>query len=128
MKFIDLHCDTIAKLMENVETSELKSNKYSVDIDRLKKGDSLAQTFALFVDTEEVKHPFDYCMSMANKFHEEMKKNSDEIALATNYEEIMKNQSEGKLTALLSIEEGAVLEGKLENLKKFYDLGVRMMT
>ncbi len=38
MKFIDLHCDTIAKLMENVETSELKSNKYSVDIDRLKKG------------------------------------------------------------------------------------------
>ncbi len=40
----------------------------------------------------------------------------------------MKNQSEGKLTALLSIEEGAVLEGKLENLKKFYDLGVRMMT
>ncbi|HFL3608448.1 TPA: hypothetical protein ACG3RE_003684 [Clostridioides difficile] len=50
MKFIDLHCDTIAKLMENVETSELKSNKYSVDIDRLKKGDSLAQTFALFVD------------------------------------------------------------------------------
>ncbi|MGO0916443.1 membrane dipeptidase, partial [Clostridioides difficile] len=42
--------------------------------------------------------------------------------------EIMKNQSEGKLTALLSIEEGAVLEGKLENLKKFYDLGVRMMT
>lgn len=57
MKFIDLHCDTIAKLMENVETSELKSNKYSVDIDRLKKGDSLAQTFALFVDTEEVKHP-----------------------------------------------------------------------
>ncbi|PBF77860.1 dipeptidase [Clostridioides difficile] len=128
MKFIDLHCDTIAKLMENVETSELKSNKYSVDIDRLKKGDSLAQTFALFGDTEEVKHPFDYCMSMANKFHEEMKKNSDEIALATNYEEIMKNQSEGKLTALLSIEEGAVLEGKLENLKKFYDLGVRMMT
>lgn len=65
---------------------------------------------------------------MANKFHEEMKKNSDEIVLATNYEEIMKNQSEGKLTALLSIEEGAVLEGKLENLKKFYDLGVRMMT
>lgn len=95
MKFIDLHCDTIAKLMENVETSELKSNKYSVDIDRLKRG-FISSNICSFVDTEEVKHPFDYCMSMANKFHEEMK-NSDEIALATNYEEIMKTNQKVNL-------------------------------
>lgn len=30
-------------------------------------------------------------MSMVNKFYEEMKKNSDEIVLVINYEEIMKN-------------------------------------
>lgn len=128
MKLIDLHCDTIDKLMLNVEEYNLRSNEFSVDIDRLKKADSLAQTFALFVDTSAVKNPYDYCMSMANKFFEEIKKNEDVISLATNYKEIMENQEKGKMSALLAIEEGAVLEGKMENLNKFYDLGVRMMT
>lgn len=32
------------------------------------------------------------------------------------------------MSALLAIEEGAVLEGNIENLEKFYDLGVRMIT
>lgn len=41
MKFFDLYCDIIVKLMENVEISEFKFNKYFVDIDRLKKGDLL---------------------------------------------------------------------------------------
>lgn len=128
MKLIDLHCDTIDKLMLNTQEYNLRSNEFSVDIDRLRKADSLAQTFALFVDTGATPNPYDYCMSMANKFFEEMKKNEDIISLVTNYKEIMENEAKGKMSALLAIEEGAVLEGKLENLKKFYDLGVRMMT
>lgn len=128
MKLIDLHCDTIDKLMLNVEEYNLRSNEFSVDIDRLKKADSLAQTFALFVDTSVVKNPYEYCTSMANKFFKEMEKNKDVISLATNYKEIMENQAKDKMSALLAIEEGAVLEGKMENLNKLYDLGVRMMT
>lgn len=128
MKLIDLHCDTIDKLMLNTREYNLKRNEFSVDIEKLKKADSLAQTFALFVDTNPIKNPYDYCMSMADKFFEEMKKNEDTISLATSYKEIMENEASGKMSALLAIEEGAVLEGKIENLKKFYDLGVRMMT
>lgn len=128
MKLIDLHCDTIDKLMVNVKEYNLRSNEFSVDLDRLKKADSLAQTFALFVNTGDIKNPYNYCMSMADKFFEEMEKNKDIISLATNYKEIMDNEANKKMSALLAIEEGAVLEGKIENLKKFYDLGVRMMT
>lgn len=128
MKLIDLHCDTIDKLMLNVKEYNLKSNDFSVDIERLKKADSLAQTFALFVDTSIANNPYDYCMSMADKFFQEVEKNNDIISLATNHKEIIDNESNGKISALLSIEEGAVLEGKIENLKKFYDIGVRMMT
>ncbi|MEG1285041.1 MAG: dipeptidase [Romboutsia sp.] len=128
MKLIDLHCDTIDKLMVNVKESRLLSNEFSVDIQKLKEANSLAQTFALYVDIGDIKKPFDYCMSMADKFFEEIKINSDVISLARNYDEIIKNEANNKLSAILSIEEGAVLEGEMDNLNKFYNLGVRMMT
>ncbi|XTR38486.1 dipeptidase [Paraclostridium tenue] len=128
MKFIDLHCDTIDKLISIKEDDKLKINSHSVDIEKLIKGNCLAQTFALYVDIESCKEPYKHCMNMANKFHKEVNLNDDLISLATNYKEIIDNEKRGKISALLSIEEGAVLEGDIENLNKFYNLGVRMMT
>ncbi len=128
MKFIDLHCDTIDRLIAEESDNKLRCNFHSVDIEKLKKGDCLAQTFALYVDIDEQKQPYNHCMKMANKFHEEIKLNNDLISLATNYDEIIENNRNSKISALLAIEEGAVLEGNIDNLQKFYDLGVRMMT
>ena len=128
MKLIDLHCDTIDRLMIDRENSSLYQNEFCVDIEKLKKGNSLAQTFALFLDLDERSNPYEYCNLMADKFYEEINKNKDFIELATNYEEILAADKNNKIAALLSIEEGAVLEGKIENLNHFYDRGVRMMT
>ncbi|MEG2786516.1 MAG: dipeptidase [Romboutsia sp.] len=128
MKFIDLHCDTIDILLSETKDASLKINSHCVDIDKLIKGNCLAQTFALYVDTAIHKNPYEHCMNMAKKFHEEIKLNKDEISLATNFKEIIDNEKNEKISALLAIEEGAVLEGNIQNLNKFYDLGVRMMT
>ncbi|MGL5754500.1 MAG: dipeptidase [Paraclostridium sp.] len=128
MKFIDLHCDTIDILLSETKDASLKINSHCVDIDKLIKGNCLAQTFALYVDTAIHKNPYEHCMHMAKKFHEEIKLNKDEISLATNFKEIIDNEKNEKISALLAIEEGAVLEGNIQNLNKFYDLGVRMMT
>ncbi|MDM8312698.1 MULTISPECIES: dipeptidase [Clostridium] len=128
MKLIDLHCDTISCLMGENKENTLKRNNLSVDLEKLQKGDYLAQTFALFVNKEHVKSPHDYCMKMAEKFFQEIKDNSSLIALALNYDDIIQNDRDGKLSAILSIEEGATIEGSLKNLKNFYDIGVRMMT
>lgn len=128
MKFIDLHCDTIDILMNEVKDPKLKNNSHCVDIEKLTKGNCLAQTFALYVDIGMHKNPYNHCVNMAKKFHEEIKLNNDVINLATNYKEIMSNEKNKKISALLAIEEGAVLEGDIQNLIKFYDLGVRMMT
>ncbi|SCJ23988.1 Membrane dipeptidase (Peptidase family M19) [uncultured Clostridium sp.] len=128
MKFIDLHCDTIDKLISIKEDDKLKINSHSVDIEKLIKGNCLAQTFALYVDIENYKEPNKHCIDMVNKFHKEINLNNDLISMATNYKEIIDNEKKGKISALLSIEEGAVLEGNIENLNKFYNLGVRMIT
>jgi membrane dipeptidase len=128
VKFIDLHCDTIDRLIVEKEDDKLIANSHSVDIEKLKKGNCLAQTFALYVDIGECKEPYEHCINMANKFHKEINLNKDLISLATNYKEIIDNERKGKISALLAIEEGAVLGGNIKNLNKFYDLGVRMIT
>ena len=128
MKFIDLHCDTIDLLMLGKGGSNLRENEHCVDLNKLKKGNCLAQTFALYVDLDEHKNAYKHCLNMAEKFHEELRKNNDVIRLATNYKDIIENEQNKKISALLSIEEGEVLDGKIENLRKFYELGVRMIT
>jgi membrane dipeptidase len=128
MRVIDFHCDTILRLMEDKDKLELKANEFSVDIKKLRKGNSLAQFFALFIDLQQDKQPFKTCIEMSDKFYTELEKNPNEIAFAKNYEDIVKNNADGKISALLTIEEGGALEGKMHNLRTMYRLGVRLIT
>lgn len=128
MKTIDMHCDTILGLMDTRENLGLYENNLSIDIKKLKKGNSLAQFFAMWIDFKKAKNPMETCLKMIDKFHIEIEKNCNYISLATNYKDIMKNNKEGKLSAVLTIEEGGAIKGKLYNLRNFYRLGVRAMT
>lgn len=128
MNVIDFHCDTISKLMNNKQKSELKRNNFSIDIKKLKKGNSLAQFFALFLNSRYVEDTLEYCLNMLDKFYTEIRKNKESIALVKSYDELMDNKSKNKLSAFLTIEEGGAIKGKLYNLRNFYRLGVRLMT
>ncbi|WP_352419387.1 dipeptidase [Proteiniborus sp.] len=128
MRPIDMHCDTVLRLMKDKENLELYENDFSIDIKKMKKSNSLAQFFAMFVDLKEEKDPLEVCLEMIDKFYIELEKNTTHISLATNYEEILKNDSEGKMSAVLTIEEGGVIKGNLHNLRNFYRLGVRAIT
>lgn len=125
---IDLHCDTILKCMEDGERFGIAENEFSVDLNKLKQANSLAQFFALYVDLKEFEDPFEYCMKMANKFFRELEKNKEHIQIAKNYKDMIDNKEQGKLSAFLAIEEGGVLKGELDNLRSFYQLGVRLIT
>jgi membrane dipeptidase len=128
MRLIDLHCDTILRLMENKDKYELKNNNFSVDLEKLKKANSLAQFFAMYVDLNETKDPLQRCLEMIDKFYLELSKNQSDIHIARNCLELEKNNNEGKISAFLTIEEGGVIKGDIENLRKLYGLGVRLIT
>lgn len=127
MNFIDMHCDTIYKLMDDSRFNLYKNN-FSIDIEKMKKANYKAQFFALFVDAGETPNRLSRALDMANRFHLEVEKNKEYIKLVTNYDEFKSNESRDKISAFLTIEEGGVLEGDILNLKKFYDLGVRLIT
>ncbi|EPY2271739.1 dipeptidase [Clostridium sporogenes] len=138
MNFIDMHCDTIYALVNKKpclnksiainESETLYKNSLSVDIKKLKTSNSIAQFFALFINLTETKTPLKTALNMLDFFYNELEKYSDFIEIAKNYEDINKNLSKNKISALLTIEEGAALEGSLYNLRNFYRLGVRLIT
>ncbi|WP_251859864.1 dipeptidase [Clostridium sp. Marseille-Q2269] len=138
MKVIDLHCDTLYALKnkktcsnENIkinENEDLYTNSLSVDIEKLKKANSLAQFFAIYVSLDETKTPLKTALDMLDLFHNQLEKYSNHIELAKNYNDIDRNVSKDKISALLAIEEGGVLEGDLYSLRNFYRLGVRLIT
>lgn len=128
MRIVDLHCDTILKIGRAEEPVELRKNNLNVDIEKLKKAKSLAQFFAMFIYLKGESDPMEKCLEMIDTLYLEIDKNKEDIALARNYNELMENNKNGKLSAFITIEEGGAIKGKLHNLRNFYRLGVRLIT
>lgn len=128
MKLIDLHCDTILKLVNSKDKIKLEKNNICIDVQKLKRGDYLAQFFAMYVDLEKYSKPFNRSLDMIDRFYSEIEDNCEDIAFAGGLRDLDQNRSEGKISAFLTIEEGGVLEGKLQNLRLLYKLGVRLIT
>lgn len=131
MKVVDMHCDTIAEIYKRRRAGEdigIRENDLHLDLLKMKKGDYALQNFALFTSLEREKRPFEYAMNLLDTFYEEMEKNQDLIGVVRSYEDIEKNWKEGRMSAMLTIEEGGVCQGNLAYLRDFYRLGVRMMT
>lgn len=125
---IDLHCDTISALYNRPESGSLKKSSLQVDLEKLKQGHSTAQFFAMFVDMAVSEDYFYYCNNLIRKFYQELALNNDCIVIAHNFPEYLQNCKNNKVSAFLTIEEGAVLNGDLTNVDKFYQLGVRLIT
>lgn len=130
-KIIDMHCDTVMALMGQ-EGTDLRASANMVDCEKLRRGGYMLQCFAMFVPyakkDDPAYSPFVVCNKMIDRFWREVEANRDILAPALCYDDIVRNEREGKITALLTIEEGGVLEGNIEFLRNFYRLGVRMMT
>lgn len=126
MNSIDLHCDTALRLYHE----DLKLNKSicKVDIEKLKKAKALAQVFATFIELDCVDNPYSEFKRIYNNLVREIEANSKDIVIVRNLDELDKASNCGKIGAFLSIEEGEVLEGKIERVKEMYDLGIRFIT
>ena len=128
MSVIDLHCDTILGLYEDNRKGSLRCNTLSVDIKKLQAGQSLAQFFAIFIDKAKSGDVLERCLAILDFFHCQLTENSETIGLAHNWQEVEVNRLKGRLSAFLTIEEGATIKGDIAHLRNFYRLGVRLMT
>lgn len=131
MKVVDMHCDTIGEIWKAEKagkTMSLRSNGLHIDLEKMKKGDYLLQNFAMFVFLGRERDPLENVLEMIDVYYRQLEQNKDVIAPVFSYSDIEKNAAEGKMSALLTIEEGAVCKGNPFVLRNLYRQGVRMLT
>jgi membrane dipeptidase len=132
MKVVDLHCDTLMALnkarIENLDKN-FGENDLHVDLLKLKKGEYLLQCFAAFVDFEDSpESPLLEVLQEIDVFHQIMEAYHEEIAPVYKFSDIEKNRKEGKISGLLTVEDGGVCLGDLSALRMLQRVGVRMIT
>lgn len=131
MKIIDMHCDTVSRIYQErkqQKQANLRKNSFQVDLTKMKSAAYLLQNFALFIDLGETAEPYETFLGQLAVFQEEMAQNADLIAPVTSYSQILTNEGQEKMSALLTLEEGEVCGGSLTRLQEIYGMGIRMMT
>ena len=110
MKLFDLHCDSLYR--GYTENQPLGENRFHLDLKRGKRLERWSQCFAVWIPDElrgkAAMALFDGC---CEKFRRELAPYRSET-----------------FSPVLTVEGGAVLGGKLANLEKLADRGVKMMT
>ena len=131
MKVVDMHCDTILKLYDDLhhgKEGSLLENDGHIDLKKMQKGNYLLQNFAMFVDLSENPQPFLKANQLINHYYHEIEKYPELIKPVFCYQDIIDHQQAGIMSSLLTLEEGAVVENDLSLLEHYYRLGVRMIT
>lgn len=135
MQYIDMHCDTISALFQSPESGHLSGNQLCIDKVKLQKGQALMQFFACFADMKEhgsdvsgrndewqvrADASYEYVLKLLDFFEQENKEAQLKICLSQGNVQ--------DLSALLTVEEGGVLNNDPDRLMELYRKGVRLVT
>lgn len=133
MKFIDLHCDTLSKVMEHPLPGVLERNSRAVDFTGMEEAGCLLQVFASFLnlggypEAEREELAWQDALAMNHLFREEAAR-AGRIVTVTSADSLVRAEEKGRLCALLSIEEGGILNQERERLNVLHERGVRLIT
>ena len=128
----DFHCDTaLALLGEDMNgAGSLAKNTGHIDLERSSKLGGYAQCFACFTTPymEEWNHvsPVVVFERELVTIQREVDANADKIAIAYSPEEILENQKNGKMSAILTLEGTAGINYQPEILQDLHTIGFRV--
>ncbi len=127
---LDSHIDIPDRLSLEFEDISKRTEKGDFDYPRAKKGGLNAAFMAIYTppDYEEKGGAKTYADSLIDMVEKFAKDWSDKFALAKSINDIKTQFKKGLISLPMGIENGAPLEGKLENLIHFYNRGIRYMT
>lgn len=118
--YADMHCDTLTA----IDDPALGDGQ--INLAKLQRADCFLQCFAVFLDARQGDMAARFA-SYADKF-DKMIASHPSLCKVTTPAEALAARKEGKIAALLTVEEGGVLQGDIDNLRCLYGRGVRMLT
>ncbi len=129
---IDMHADTVQRVLdEDINLQEHLSDGH-FDAVRAKAGGLDAQFFSIWVEPQlfggggerAVKRADDQVAAIRAL----AEKHPETWQLATSAADVRRAADDGKIAALMGLEGGYAIDEKLENVQRYYDLGVRYMS
>jgi membrane dipeptidase len=129
---IDMHADTTQRLLdENVDLAQRLQDGH-FDSVRAQEGGLDAQFFSIWVEPELFGAGGQKAMKRADDqiaaVHALAEKHPETWQFAVSALDIRRAVSEGKMAALAGLEGGYGIDEKLENVQRYYSLGVRYMS
>lgn len=128
LKIFDLHCDTVWRIEQARSKRKkitLQKSCLQVDEEKLLSGGYFAQCFAIYTPNQ-FKNPYEKCLRAIDLYFQELKK-CPSLAPVYNYADFNKNATAGKISAVLTMEDGCPIDEDFSKLDRLYRLGVRMI-
>ena len=128
MFVLDSHCDSPSQMMRGRDFC--KDNSWGhVDFPKLRRGGVDASVFALYNSVDlSPDEATRYTLDMLAHLYDQVDAAEGEVEFAFSSEELQENKSNGLLSILISIENGAPIQKSLPLLRMFYRMGVTCMT
>ena len=129
---VDMHADTVQRVLDEHVDLQQQLPDGHFDAVRAKAGGLDAQFFSIWVEPQlfggggarAVKRADDQIAAI----RELAEKHPETWQLATSASDVRRAAEAGKIAALLGLEGGYAIDEKLENVQRYYDLGVRYMS
>lgn len=123
---IDLHCDTLTR-PEGGDTLNLPGGHFSLSA--IPEGMCWCQCCAIFIPDElRGEEAIAYYQRHRDSFSRQMERLSDKVLPCRTAADIESAWVRGKTAAVLTVENGSALAGRLERIETLARDGVRMMT
>ena len=127
---IDTHIDVPYRLREHWEDVTQATAKGEFDYPRAKKGGLNAPFMSVYIPASYEKTGGGGLL--ANQLIDSMEalvgRAPDKFAMAYRSDDLAKHFQQGKISLALGMENGTPINGKLENLRHFYQRGIRYIT
>lgn len=127
MRLFDMHCDTLYEChKQHVDLSE---NALHIDLERGGRFDAWAQLFAVWMpDTLRGEEAWEQCRNTLEMAHAQAAAFPDRMAIADTAASMDRALEQHRCAALLGVEGGSALAGRLEHVDDLRRLGVRVIT
>lgn len=122
----DAHCDTFVKARD--ENKDIYDNDMHISIKKFQNFKSAVQFFAVcYADGRAEENAYKWYRDSVDFYYDSIQKYAKYISPVKSFSDIEENREESKISAILAIEGGEVLNGSMEKLLEAYDFGVRSM-
>ena len=126
---IDGHADTPQRFVDEGWNFSDPLQGGMLNLESALAGGLAAEFFAIWVDPREwIDRYAQRTLQLIEGVREQVRKHPETMRLGLTAADVVRAHEDGVFCALMGIEGGHSIENKLENLREFYELGVRYMT